>query len=42
MPGRDSRAARMGVSGDKSLATRRKRSTELRGTGLCPDCTGCG
>ena len=41
-PGKDSRAARVGVSGDESLATRRKRSAELRGTGFRPDCTGCG
>jgi hypothetical protein len=40
--GKDSRAARVGVSGDESLATRRKRSAELRGTGFRPDCTGCG
>jgi len=41
-PGKDSRAAWMGVPGDESLATRRKRSTEIRGTGFRPDCTGCG
>jgi hypothetical protein len=42
MTGRDSRAARMGVSGDESLATRRERSAGLRGTGFRLDWTGCG